>query len=93
MWSYQRCGFAVDFFACQNVGARNAVNQTVIPNTCLQPLTQAQTIYATNTERTNGLAEGRLVVLLDVLIKILLAFPVFLRSSPSSLFLPSVNHM
>lgn len=52
---------------CQKI--RNAENQTVIPNTCLQPLTQAQTIYAANTGTTNELAEARPVSLPGVLIK------------------------
>lgn len=44
---------------CQKI--RNAENQTVTPNASLQPLTQARTIYATNT--TNELAEARHVSL------------------------------
>lgn len=43
---------------CQKI--RNAENQIVIPNTSLQPLTQAQTIYATD---TNDLAEASSVSL------------------------------
>lgn len=56
---------------------RNAENQTVIPNTRLQPLTQAQTTV-TNTRTTNDLTEARPVSLPDVLIKGLLALPVLL---------------
>lgn len=52
---------------CQKI--RNAETQTVIPNTCLQPRSQMQTIYATNTGTSNDLAEARLVSLPGVLIK------------------------
>ena len=70
---------------CQKI--RDAENQTVIPNTCLQHLTQAETHYVTNTRTSNDQAEARPVFLSGFLIKGVLAL--FRSLTPSSVVLPS----
>lgn len=62
---------------CEKI--RNAENQTVIPNTCLQPLTPRQAIYATNTATANDLAKARPVSVPGALIKDLLTLPLLLQ--------------